>query len=311
MKEEFVFMSKDESQKLYGFRYVTVDKPVAVLQLIHGMDEHVGRYEAFTEYMADRGFVVYGHDHPGHGKSVSEVSEYGYMGEDPTLQMLWGIHAVRKRAKKDYPDLPFFMLGHSMGSYLLRCYLAKYGDGVTGAVIMGTGYIPLATTAAGLAFLHSMAAVKGWHYRSEAARQLTYDSYYKKFDLTGADKENSWLTRDAASVEDYYNDEKCGFLFTLNGYRGLLDAVQMSCRKKNVERIPKDLPLYLMSGTDDPVGGLGTGVTKVYDMMIEAGIKNVKMKLYEGDRHEILHDFHKEEVCREISEWMEELAKAN
>lgn len=306
--ENFTFYAGGKEQKLHGVLERPKEKPIGIVQVIHGMCEYIGRYSELFAYLSEKGFVVIGHDHPGHGESVESAQDLGYIGEKPTLAMLAAIHAVRERATKEYPGLPFFMLGHSMGSYLLRCYLAKHGKGVSGAVVMGTGFVPPAKSTGGIAFLRMMAAVHGWRYRSETARNLTYDAYYKQFDVTGNDLDNSWLTRDREEAKAYYADEKCAFLFTLNGYLGLIGATRISCRKKNIERLPKELPLLLISGSSDPVGALGTGVTKVYDMMCASGMQHVSMKLYEGARHELLHETCKEDVLAEIGDYFLELA---
>lgn len=307
MKKDLYFLSKDKKTNIHAVIYENagVDRPKAVVQIIHGMTEYIGRYDRFARRLLDQGFVVTGHDHLGHGKSVNDWGDYGYFSEDSNRTLIKDMHQLRINLSKRYPGIPYFMIGHSMGSYLLREYLADYGEGLAGAVIMGTGYAMPAMASFGILTTKIMAAFRGWHYRSFLVQGLTYGPAYRSYSLTGTDIKRNWLTKDLKAAKDFWDDPLCGFLFTLNGHRGLFQTVRASCLRENAEKIPKSLPLLLVSGEEDPVGDLGKGVRKSYKLYKDIGIKNVKIKLYPGDRHEILNECDRDQVEKDIINWLE------
>lgn len=307
MREEFSFVSADGRTKIHGVRWRPEGQPRCAVQLVHGMMEHIDRYAGFAEFLNGHGVLVVGHDHLGHGDSVTSPDEMGYFDRDnPCGVLLEDMHAVRLLVQKQNPGLPYFMLGHSMGSYLLRKYLVLHGEGLAGAGILGTGYVPPAVAGVGLGVCRAVALFRGWHHRSSLLVKLTMGGgAYKHFDSTGKEPARSWLTRDVAVVERYARDPRCGVPFTLNGYRGLLQAVRFSCRPANIEKLPADLPLLVISGEQDPVGDLGTGVRKVDAMIRAAGVRDVTLKLYPEDRHEVLNELNRDEVYADIYDWLE------
>lgn len=310
--ENFTYASADQKTNIHAVRWMPESGCVcAVLQITHGMIEFIERYEEFAQYIVEQGFLVVGHDHLGHGQSVVSESEWGYFGMDhPSDLLVEDMHRLRTITQEQYPKLPYFMLGHSMGSYMLRKYLAlKADDKLTGAIILGTGYVPLKTTKLGQRVVRFMARFKGWHYRSKMVATLSFGKPYRKFDLTGKDLTKSWLTKDIEKVKVYSDDPRCHFMFTLNGYLGLYEAVQFAGLKENANRIPKDLPLLILSGADDPVGDSGAGVQYVYDMYQEVGILDITYKLYENDRHEILNETDRQDVYHDIYAWLSRTSK--
>jgi len=312
MKKYFTFASTDRRTRIHAVCWRNENvKPHAVVQLIHGMVEHIERYEEFAEYLADRGFIVVGHDHLGHGRSVVSEEEYGFFAEDqPALVLLQDIHRLRIATASKFPELPYYMIGHSMGSYLLRRYLSSQGDGLAGAVIMGTGWENEIALTGGLRIIRREADKNGWHYRSDNIRKLTQGKYYKNFDTTGEDYSASWLSKNEENVRAYFEDPKCNFLFTLNGYFALLSTVKFDVQKKNIEAIPKDLPILIVSGEDDPVGQLGKGVKKTYNAFVKAGIRDVSCKLFKNDRHEILNETDRQDVYKYLYDWLEKHSEA-
>lgn len=169
---------------------------------------------------------------------------------------------------------------------------------------MGTGCVPDSTTKLGLKVCALLAKMFGWRHRSKLVESLSFGGPYKKYDMTGKNPENSWLTKDADIVRYYYGEPRCSFKFTLNGYRGLMEAVLYDNQMENVQKVPKKLPLFLVSGQDDPVGDNGVGVKKVYDMYKEAGLYDITYRLYENDRHEILNETDREKVYADLLSWM-------
>lgn len=303
---QFTFPSKDGKTILHAVRWSPDDgNYTAVLQITHGMVEYIERYEPFAKYLTDRGFLVVGHDHLGHGHSVSGAAEYGFFAEkNPSDVLVADMHQLRKHIQKENPNLPYFMLGHSMGSFMLRKYLALHGEGVSGAIIMGTGYVSPAKSALGLAVVRAMTAVLGSHHRSPLVQKMIYGRSYREFDTTGKDPENSWLSRDVEMVKKYYSEPRCTFTFTLNGFQGLFEATQFACKQENVDKIPHELPILLISGGSDPVGDLGAGVEKVHQMYRTVGFSDMAYILYEGARHEILNEVNREQVFSDLFVWL-------
>lgn len=304
-REEFTFKSNDGTSDIHAVKWMPDNGSYkAVFQISHGMIEYIERYEPFAEFMTEHGFMVVGHDHIGHGHSVKSENDYGYFPkDDPSGVLVSDMHTLRTTIQKENTDMPYFMFGHSMGSYMLRKYLSIYGNGISGALICGTGYVPAHTTGFGLFLTGFAAKIHGGHYRSQTITNMTYNRSYRKFDMTGKDSKNSWLTRDSEIVEEYYKNPMCAYIFTMNGYRGLMEAVRYDCRQENVDKVPDDIPLYIISGDDDPVGDLGAGVRKVYEMFLKSGKKDVECKLYKDFRHEILNEIGKEQVYNDILAW--------
>lgn len=305
-KEEFTFLSKNGKTQIHAVRWLPDTAEYrAVLQITHGMIEYIDRYDAFASYLASLGFLVVGHDHLGHGASVETEKDWGYFADQPSDTVIADMNTLRTLTAKEHPGLPYFMLGHSMGSYMLRKYLSIYGTGLAGAVIMGTGYIPDSQVKIAIRAVTASAKIHGWDYHSDLVRKLTFGKPYHRYDLTGADAGNSWLTKDEKIVKAYYSDPRCTFTFSNNAYLGLFEAVYFDNRPENIAKIPKTLPLFLVSGKDDPVGNLGEGVQYVYKKYQEAGILDISCKLYENDRHEILNETDQETVYRDIADWLE------
>jgi alpha-beta hydrolase superfamily lysophospholipase len=169
---------------------------------------------------------------------------------------------------------------------------------------MGTGYIPKKTTNLAKTVTRFLAAFRGWHYRSKFVADSSFGKPYRQYDLTGKTLNNSWLTKDEAIVKWYYAEPKCSFVFTLNGYMGLFEAVECACNPQTVEKYPKNLPVFLISGADDPVGDMGEGVLKVYHLFKAANMEDITYKLYESDRHELLNETDKETVYADILSWI-------
>lgn len=304
-KEEFQFLSCDKKNNIHAVKWMPDDGEIrAVFQITHGMIEYIERYEEFAEFLTEHGFLVVGHDHLGHGHSVSTKEDWGYISEKNGSDLLVAdMHRLRKIVQKEYNGKPYFMLGHSMGSYMLRKYLTLHGKNLTGAIIMGTGMVSGGVTKSALALSRSIAKIHGWHYRSEFVKNLTFSGPYKKFCLDGSIPENSWLTKDIKIVNHYYSEPRCSFVFTLAAYKCLFETVYYDGQLENAKKIPKKLPLYLVSGADDPVGDLGKGVKKVYAQLKSAGIRDVSCKLYKNDRHEILNETDRENVYQDILAW--------
>lgn len=308
-KEEFYFDSGDGISKLHGVRWIPEgEKPRYVLQMVHGMAEYIERYDEFAEFLTQNNILVVGHDHLGHGKSIGEHGRKGYFcKENAPETLVEDVNQVRVLTQKQYPGLPYFILGHSMGSFVVRNFLFRYGNGLSGAVIMGTGWQPVAL----LKVSKGIAAVQkfflGGEHVSRLIDKMAFGSYYKK--IENYKTKQDWLTKDEAIVNAYMEDEFCGFVFTVNGFRTLFELIDRACRMKNIEKMPKELPVFFVAGEEDPVGNYGKGVRRVYEMFRQAGIQEVTLKLYPDDRHEILNETDRKAVSRDILLFLEQNAQ--
>lgn len=308
-KTEFYFDSRDGKSKIHAVRYeperqnLPGGRPTAILQIIHGMAEYIERYEKTAEFFTDRGFVVTGDDHLGHGKSVEEGGKYGYFClRDPATVLVRDVHRLKKTTQALYPGVPYFILGHSMGSFILRNYLCRYGSGIQGAVIMGTGMQSGALVAAAKAAAALQGLFCGDGHVSRWLDKMAFGAYNKRIDnpRTASD----WLSRNEENVDRYNADPLCGFVFTVNGFRTLFELIARVRKTENLEKIPKGLPLFFVAGADDPVGDYGEGVKRAYDSLEDVGMEHLALKLYEGSRHEILNEADGEQVMQDIYDWI-------
>ena len=305
IKKEFYFDSRDGKSKIHAVRWMPDSQgPVAcVVQVVHGMAEYAERYEEFARFMTDRGSVVTGEDHLGHGKSVGEKGTYGYFCEqDPATVLVRDVHRLKKMTQELYPDVPYVILGHSMGSFITRNYLCRYGTGIAAAVVMGTGMQSKAALMCSKAIAQIQKLFCGSHHVSRLIDKLAFGSYNGR--IGNARTPFDWLSRDAERVDRYIADPLCGFVFTVNGFSTLFELIARLHRRENLERIPKDLPVYVVSGTGDPVGAYGKGVQKAYGSLKEAGLENLALKLYEGGRHELMNETNRAEVMQDIYDWL-------
>ena len=309
MRDEFYFPSKDGNTEIHTMEWKPQGEVKAVLQICHGMIEYVGRYEEFAEFLCEKGYYVVGNDHLGHGKSVQAKSEYGFFNEKyGNVCVLGDMHTLRQRTMKKYPDVPYFMLGHSMGSSLLRQYIQMYGNGLSGVILMGTvADHGKASLLFGKRLCRLMAAFRGWHYRSKMVDNLAIGGYNKKF--KPAHTRADWITSDFERLEAYASDPLCSFRFTVNAYFNMFLGMLSTQRKEGVYMIPKSLPVLFVSGAEDPVGEFGKGVRKICEKYRAAGIQDVTLRLYVGDRHEILNETDREQVFEDLLEWLEEHRK--
>lgn len=305
-KEEFYFDSRSGADKIHAVRFLPDDGQVkCVVQIIHGMSEYAQRYEEFAEYLTNKGFAVTAEDHLGHGKSVPEGGCYGYFcKQDPATVVVRDVHRLKKMTQKEYPGVPYVILGHSMGSFILRNYMYRYGTGINGAIIMGTGMQPGALLKVSKVIAGVQKLFCGSKHVSKLMDNMVFGSYNKRIDNAGTDKD--WLSKDEAVVERYIADPLCGFTFTVNGFATLFELIARSQKKENLDKIPKELPVFMVSGAEDPVGDYGEGVRKAYDSLETAGMQNMVLKLYETDRHEVLNETDKAVVMQDIYDWISE-----
>ncbi len=306
--EDFEFTSSIGNHPMHGLK-CTPDKEVrAIFQIAHGIAEHIDRYRNFMEFLADNGILAVGSDHLGHGKSFLTPEEKGaFYPEDGWNHAVDDLVVLHDIMVKDYPDVPYVFFGHSMGSFMARTYIIDHPDKYDLAIISGTGHQGKGLVAMGLFIGSGQVKSKGYYSDGKMMNNLSMGSYLKKID--NPKTEFDWLSRDEAQVAKYAADELCGFVAKTGLYKDMLTGIKYITDMKNIAKMPKDKPVYFMSGTADPVGDYGKGVKKAAECFKKAGIKDVEVKLYEGGRHEMLNEINKDEVYQDILAWLNKRIK--
>lgn len=302
IKEQKSFISPDKETEIVYYVYTPDATPKAVFQIIHGMCEYMERYEHFAEYLCGKGIVVCGYDMRGHGRSAKTKDDLGWFGAKKGYDYFSkDTEALRLIMREKYKRLPYIMFGHSMGSLVLRDYIVDHGTDIDGAIISGTvgGKYPLKQ---GIALTEFTARFKGGRSRRESLK----DAVMKVFNMDFPEgTPRAWLSRDINVGIENDKDELCGFTFTSRGFNDLLRLYDNVSYPEWAYDVPKSLPIFIVSGSEDPIGGKGEGVTEVYKSLEDAEVNNLKFKLYDGARHELVNETNKEEFFDDIHTWCE------
>lgn len=302
---EFTFLSTDGKTQLHGMRWEPDGGSVrAVLQICHGVAEHIARYDAFARYLNGLGIAVVGHDHLGHGLSLPEGGTPVYFGESNTWNtVVDDIYVLHQRIRLWYPDVPLCIMGHSMGSFLTRTYLIRYPGTVKATVIMGTGWQPKAVIAGGMAVAKAVGAVVGENGTSDLVTNLAFGAYNKLFapNRTSCD----WLSADEGNVDAYMADPLCGADATVGLFRQMLSGIRFNQKLSNLRQMDPRIPVLFVAGEKDPVGDCGNGVRRTYQEFRRAGVQDCTLKLYPGLRHEILNEkAQQQQIFEDIGQWL-------
>ena len=301
----FTFPSSDGRHTCHGSCWQPArDLPRGVVQIVHGVAEHMGRYEWFARFLAGHGYAVCGADHLGHGRTGAEDGKFGYFGPRRGWELVTrDVRRLRLMAGDRFPGVPYFLLGHSMGSFLTRTYLCRYPGTVDGAILSGTGQESALLVGAGKALANLIAHIRGPEAVSPLVNELSLGSYNKQFrpNRTGAD----WISRDEKVVDAYLRDPWCTFTPTVGMFRDMLGGLQYIASPAALAQMDPDTPVYLFSGDRDPVGGNGAGVRKVYGYFEQQGTRELTTKLYPGGRHEMLNELNREEVYADVLAWLD------
>ena len=290
--------------KVYAFLKEPKIKPIGHIHLLHGMSEHIGRYELAINYFCEQGYFVTGHDHRGHGETALLNGMKGYFGErDGFSRAVQDAHEVIMKLKAMHTTLTFTLLGHSMGSFIARRYIQLYGDQVDRVVLSGTSDDSGVARYAGLALAHFLGGRKGYTERSKLLDSLVFGAFNAKID--NPKTKFDWLSKNEQHVSNYLHDDHCGFIPTTQFFIDLFTGLGLIHKKDEVNKIPKELPILLFSGVDDPVGNYGKAVWKVARQYTGADIKKVTVLLFEEGRHELLNDASQVGVLEAVLDWIQ------
>lgn len=300
MKQHLTITSNDPDQTLHYIVWEPDTVPVAVLQLTHGMEEYIERYEPLAQAMVKRGWAVIGHDHLGHGQSGKWERGFFTERNDGARLLIDDIHSITLAAKQRWPGLPVFLFGHSMGSFFTRRYLAEYGQELRGCVICGSGWYSAIETGTAYWAARIIGRTKGFHSKNKFLTALCSLPFLHAFEEEGT---LAWLSKNKQNVATYKADPLCGFGFTCGGYRDMYKNLLLVSQQYHYDHL-KPMPLLIISGSDDPVGG-SKGVKKMAEHYRSLGFEDVTEHIMQGDRHEILFEADADVAIGHICDWLE------
>lgn len=300
MKKIMKITSSDGKTTLNVVAWRPNGKVKAVLQIAHGVTEYIERYEEFAQFMNERGIYVVGNDHIGHGHSIAYGEEPMYFSDwNYTVKDLYSVYGF---AKDEYPEVPYFLMGFSMGSFMVRQFLIDYPGRVDATIIMGTGQQSWINVALGKMMANSEAKKVGEEHGSPVVDKLTFGTYNKFFKPNRT--EMDWLCACETALDKYIADPMRGKHMSAGLFREMLNGMLYTAKKRNISKMDKDIPVLFLSGDKDPVGDQGKGVKKAYNAFKKSGIKDVTLKLYPGLRHDILHEEIHKEIYEDIYNWI-------
>jgi len=301
---DLTFSSSDGVHSIH-YRVWEPEGPVrGVVQLVHGVAEHIGRYGAFAEYLADHGFAAAGTDHLGHGQSIASEDEKGWFAEENGWELIVKDEkSMRDILRKRYPGVPMILLGHSMGSFMARTYIGYYPDDFDLCILSGTGHTPGLVCAGGKLMANGEIKKHGSKYRSAKLQSMAFGSYLKG--IENPIGPNDWICRDEAVIRAYDADPLCGFAGTAGLMRDMMEGLSIIGKDAFIEKTRKDLPVLFIAGEADPVGGWGKSVRQVEAKFRAAGVRDVEARYYPGMRHEVLNELGREQVWQDVLDWIE------
>lgn len=301
--QEFYFESSTGKNTIHAIKYVPDGDIKGVVQIAHGIAEHINRYEGFMAFLADNGFVAVGNDHLGHGKSIKDDSEKGIFAKvDGWRYVLKDMVKLHDMMKEEYPDVKYIMFGHSMGSFLTRNYIIDYPDKYDLAILSGTGHQSPMLITGGCLISDFLSKTKGVDSDGQKLNDIAFGAYCSKIDNPRTPFD--WLSVNVENVDKYIDDPMCGFVAKTGLYRDMMHGIKYITNKNNIAKMDVNKPVYFMSGDADPVGDYGVGVNKAYKAFCDAGLKDVMVRLYPNGRHEMLNEDNKEQVYNDILDWI-------
>lgn len=297
------FESSNNRNKIVMKNYNLLKKDLkAIVIIIHGMTESKEIYSEFAEYLATKEYGVITYDHIGHGESINNVDERGFFAnEEGYIYLIKDLQYVIKEARKF--GLPVFLFGHSMGSLIAREYVSNIEEREIDGLILSGTIGPQWAIDAAIQFAEYMVENKGPRYRSRKLMEIVTNISNWKFENVKYKLE--WTTRDIEYIKKVKNDKSLNFVFTAAGFRDIFTLVKLTGQKENIEKIPRDLPILMLTGGDDILGEYGEGVKKIKELYEKTGIKDVTLKIYDKSRHSLLQDLDRKQISKDIYEWIE------
>jgi alpha-beta hydrolase superfamily lysophospholipase len=290
---------------LFVYRWLPKANPRAAIQIAHGLVEHAGRYARLAKVLTRAGYAVYASDHRGHGKTAPRPEDLGFLAEQDGWQKcvddLWGLN---QHIATDYPGLPIVLIGHSIGSFMVQHFISEHGEALSGVVLAGSNGNPGWLIVAVRIISRVERLRLGPRGRSALIHSLVFGSFNRQFELTRT--EADWISRDSAEVDKYVADPLCRFRPTLQLWIDLLDALGEISKPARLARIPKQLPIYIIAGTRDPVSAKGKGLEQLLAAYRVAGLRRVTCRSYPEARHELFNEINRDEVTRELLAWLDE-----
>ena len=297
--EEIRYLSSDGEHKIYAKIFSPLNKIKGIIQIFHGMNGYIEKYDDLADTLVKEGFVVCGNTCLGHRDSVNSKDELGFFGEfDGARYLINDARKLTQIVKKKFPDKKIFIFGHSMGSLIARNYIIKYSDELSGAIFSATAG-PQMLADSGITFLNTIIAKKGYRYRSEKIYRILFKSANRQ--IKNAKSNFSWVSKNA----EEFVTSLMQTLFTVTGLRDILILIKKCNSLRENRKVSKDLPIFFFSGTEDPLGEYGEGVKRAVKIYEKAGIKDISLKLYEGNRHECLREDNRDEVIDDMLKWIE------
>lgn len=304
IRENFNFTSSD-GLDIFVYKWIPKYNEVkGIIQIAHGMAETAGRYDRFAQILTMNGYIVFANDHRGHGKTAGKMQSLGYLADEDGFELLVrDLHDLTLIIKDEYPSLPLFLFGHSMGSFAAQRYIMLHSNQINALILSGSnGKQGIALNVGAMVSKREIKKY-GRKHKSQRLHDLVFGSYNKAFKPNRTDSD--WLSRDTYEVDKYISDPYCGTVFTTGFFYDFFEGLLEIESKKNLALIPKNIPIYIFSGDKDPVGKFGKGVINLYNRYKNHGVKDIKYKLYKDGRHEMLNEINRDEVMDDVVKWLD------
>lgn len=298
------FITSHDEKKIFLCVWDNVKNPKGVVQIIHGMGEHIRRYENIANYLNSKGFIVYGDDHRGHGETAEGLDKIGYIGTDGFNKIVKDEKYITNMIKNNHPSLPIFICGHSFGSFISQEYLNRYSNSIDGVILCGSALQKGLGPVIGRAVSTTQMLFGLGKKKAKFITNITNNIFTKKIN----DKDDSWLTSDREEIKKIENDKFCNHTLTINFYYHMFKGFKTLYKSNKNKNIRKDIPILIIAGNADPVGNYGEAVKELTAYYKSLGLSNVSLKIYDGKKHELFNELGREEIFEDLNNWIESIA---
>jgi len=302
--KDFQYRSSTGENSIHARMCIPDGPPRAVIQIAHGVADHIGRYDEMAEYFASRGFLVAGNDHLGHGENITDDFSVGFFAAEKGWDhVIADVDRLRDIILEEYSGIPYILLGHSMGSFVMRTYIIKHPKNYDAVILSGTGHMLKPVIYAGYGMASAMVKMYGPRANGKALNDIAFGAYNNR--IENPSSPFAWISSVEEEVKKYENDPYCGFICKTSLYRDMMGGIDFITSKKNIALMNKEKPIYLYAGDEDPVGEYGKGVERAYKAFCAAGCKDVFMRLYPGGRHEMHNEHNRLDVFKDVVDWID------